>query len=108
MADIKVITDQDELDKLFEASHNEPVFIFKHSSTCGISLHVFEQVSEINGTINVVVVQDSRPLSDNIAERTGQRHQSPQAFVIRDGGVDYHATHYAIDANAIQQKLAVK
>lgn len=108
MAEVTVIRSQEELDKLFDASHDEPVFIFKHSSTCGISLHVFEQVSEINGNINVVVVQESRPLSDNIAERTGQRHQSPQAFVIKNGVVDYHATHYAIDAGAIQQKLTAK
>lgn len=107
MAEINVIRSQEELDGLFAASQENPVVIFKHSRTCGISLDIFEQVKNVDGTINVVVVQESRPLSDNIAERTGYRHHSPQAFVIKNGSVDYHATHYAIDPSDIQKKIGV-
>ncbi len=94
------------LDEVFTESHERPVVIFKHSNSCGISADLQSQLAAVNGEINVVVVQESRPLSDAIAERTGFRHQSPQAFVIRDGKAVYQASHYAIDPRAIQEYIA--
>ena len=95
----------EHLEALFERSFSSPVALLKHSNTCGISLHVYEQIAEVDGTINVVVVQNQRPISDAIAEKTGHRHQSPQAFVIKDGKAIYHATHYGIDAEKIDENL---
>jgi bacillithiol system protein YtxJ len=60
-------------------------------------------VSEIDGELNVVVIQDHRGLSSDVAVRTGYAHQSPQAFILVDGKPVYHATHYGIDPAAIQQ-----
>ncbi len=95
----------DRLDEVFTASHEHPVVIFKHSNSCGISADLHYQLSSVNGEINMVVVQESRALSDAIAERTGFRHQSPQAFVIKDGKPVYQASHYAIDPRAIQEHI---
>ena len=95
----------EQLDAIFDRSFTEPVAIIKHSNTCGISSHVIEMVGETNGTINIVVIQEHRPISNEIAERTGHRHQSPQAFVIRDGRAIYHATHYGIDPVKIEENL---
>lgn len=104
-ADLRTIDSLDELDRLFEDSHERPVFIFKHSSRCGISSHVLEMVSGIESEINLVVVQQARDISDAIAARTGFRHHSPQAFVIRGGKPAYHATHYAIDPERIAEEM---
>ncbi len=93
------------LDALFEKSNNYPVVLFKHSNTCGISAHVFEQISGVDVDVNVIVVQEHRSISNAIAERTGYRHQSPQAFVIKDGKAVYHATHYGISAEDIEAGL---
>lgn len=95
----------DALDALFEESHHSPVVLFKHSNTCGISAHVIEQVGDVEANVNVVVVQQQRALSNAIAERTGHRHQSPQAFVIKDGKAVYHATHYGISVDDIEAQL---
>ena len=95
----------EQLDKLFEKSHSAPVALLKHSNTCGISSHILELVAEVEGTVNVVVIQKHRPISDAIAEKTGHRHQSPQAFVIKDGKAIYHATHYGIDPIKITENL---
>ncbi|MEO7673158.1 MAG: bacillithiol system redox-active protein YtxJ [Pyrinomonadaceae bacterium] len=99
------INSLEALNTLFADSHHNPVVLFKHSNTCGISAHIIEQVGEVNGDVNVIVIQQHRDLSNAVAERTGHRHQSPQAFVIRDGKAVYHATHYGISAEGIEAGL---
>ena len=99
------IESREQLEGLFKSSSERPVAILKHSSTCGISAHIYETISEIDATVNVVVVQNHREISDEIVNLTGHRHQSPQAFVIKDGKAVYHATHYGIDPAKIEEAL---
>jgi bacillithiol system protein YtxJ len=105
MANFKSIKDETTLEDLFKESFERPVAIFKHSKSCGISSHVMEMVDEVGRDVHFVVVQDDRDLSNEIAERTGHMHQSPQVFVIRDGKPIYHATHYGIDPGALEKAL---
>ncbi|MBK7393208.1 MAG: bacillithiol system redox-active protein YtxJ [Chloracidobacterium sp.] len=95
----------EKLDALIAASNDRPVFIFKHSDTCGISAHILEQLNDIDGDINILVVQYDRDVSNAVAERLGVRHASPQAFVLKDGKPIYHATHYGIDPDEIAKYL---
>ena len=94
-----------KLDDVFSRSHGGPVVLFKHSNRCGISSHVLEMVEEVDGELNVVVIQENRDLSNEITARTGYTHQSPQVFVLKDGKPVYHATHYGIDPRRIRQVL---
>jgi len=105
MANFLPIKSKETLEELFKESAEKPVVIFKHSKLCGISSHVMEMVDEVGHEVHFVVVQDDRDISNEIAERTGRVHQSPQVFVIRDGKPIYHATHYGIDAAAIEKAL---
>jgi bacillithiol system protein YtxJ len=105
MANFLPIKTKETLESLFKASAEKPVVIFKHSSTCGISSHVMEMVDEVGRDVHFVVVQDDRDISNEIADRTGRVHQSPQIFVIRDGKPIYHASHYGIDPEAIKKAL---
>ena len=98
----------ESLDRVFEESHTRPVLLFKHCNSCGISAYVFEQLSAINGIINVVTVQQDRDISNTVAERLGIRHASPQAFVLFEGRPIYHATHYGIEPDKIENKLTNK
>ena len=43
-----------------------------------------------------------RPISNEIAEKTGVEHQSPQVIVLKNKEVIYQASHNGIDANEIQ------
>lgn len=95
----------DRLDEVFKESLVRPVVVFKHSNRCGISSHLFEEIHAVESDVNVVVVQESRDVSDAIAERTGFRHHSPQVFVLKNGRAVYHASHYAIDPSAINREL---
>jgi len=105
MAEINKVDSIEKLDALFDRSYREPVVIFKHSNSCGISSHVLEMASGIDGELNVIVIQENRPLSNEVAIRTGYSHQSPQVFVLVGGKSVYHATHYGIDPKAISEHL---
>ena len=103
MANFLPIKTKDTLESLFKESAEKPVVIFKHSKLCGISSHVMEMVDGVGRDVHFVVVQDDREISNEIADRTGRVHQSPQVFVIRDGKPIYHASHYGIDPAAIEK-----
>lgn len=101
------IHDAAELDAVFEKSNEQAVVLFKHSTTCPISAGVYQEISNADADINLIVVQRARDLSTAVAERTGVRHESPQAFVIKNGAVVYHASHYDVTAADIDSKLKV-
>ena len=95
----------DALDRLFAQSYVRPIVLLKHSMTCGISSGVYREVENVAGDVNVVVIQTHRHVSNEIAARTGLRHESPQAIVLRDGIPVYHASHYDIEAGHIEESL---
>lgn len=99
------IDSSEVLDAGFERSNSGPVVLLKHSSSCGISAHVKYLLESIDADIYVVTIQLHRPLSNEIAARTGRQHQSPQLFVIRNGEVIHHATHYGIDPSTVASFL---
>lgn len=99
------VSSGEELDELFEKSSEQPVFLFKHSLTCPISSGVFEIVSGIDADVYLVVVQHSRDIANEIAERTGIRHESPQAIILKRGKPVYYASHYDVTAQEIERIL---
>jgi bacillithiol system protein YtxJ len=93
------------LEELIAESHTRPIFVFKHSNSCGISHDVLTQMEALDHEVHVIVVQESRAISDAVANKLGTRHASPQAFVLKDGKPVYHATHYGIDPEKILEHL---
>jgi bacillithiol system protein YtxJ len=96
----------DQLDELFEVSKTKPITFFKHSITCPISANVFEEVANVDSTIFLIVVQDSRDISNAIARKTGIKHESPQAIVIKKGEPVFHASHYDITSSDLTATIA--
>lgn len=100
------ITETEELDAIFAESHEKPVVLYKHSLTCPISHAAYEEMSLLkNEPIRMVVVQDARAVSNEIAQRTGVRHESPQTIILRDGSVVWHASHYDITKSSVTRAL---
>jgi bacillithiol system protein YtxJ len=101
-----------ELDHALERSSHQPIVIFKHSPTCGISAQAFESISEWldrstpGAEFFVLPVQASRALSTELAKRFGIRHESPQALVIDHGAVVWHGSHYRASADSVRAALA--
>lgn len=100
------VKDATELDGLFNQSGEKPIILFKHSLTCPISHAAYEEMSLLkNEPISLVVVQDARGVSNAIAQRTGVKHESPQALIVRDGAVIWHASHYDVTKSAVLRAL---
>ncbi len=93
------------LEAVIESSKTNPAVLFKHSTSCPISHGVYRYVSEVDSEIYLVVVQRARDVSNAIAELTGIKHESPQAIVISNGGISYHASHYDVEAAEISRCL---
>jgi bacillithiol system protein YtxJ len=79
--------------------------LFKHSHRCGVSARAFAQYEQFlaaheidTGWINVV---DDREISLWVAEHSGIEHKSPQALLIRDGEVIWHASHFKITSESL-------
>lgn len=99
----------ESLDELFQKSHTQPVVLFKHSVSCPISAEVYREVAAaVEADVNLVVVQSARGVSNAIAERTGIRHESPQAIVLKDGKPVYHASHFDVTAEEVNAKLKMQ
>ncbi|MDQ3798508.1 MAG: bacillithiol system redox-active protein YtxJ [Acidobacteriota bacterium] len=104
-ANFTKVDSTEKLDELFQKSHEAPVLVFKHSTTCPISAAAYRQIEDIDGEVNIVIVQTARGVSNELANRTGIRHESPQAIVLKDGKPVYHAAHYSVQADEINGKL---
>lgn len=101
MANFTKLDSTEKLNELFQKSHEAPIVLFKHSTTCPISAAVYREISNVEADVNLVVVQTARAVSNEIASRTGIRHESPQAIVLKDGKPVYHASHYDVTAEEI-------
>jgi bacillithiol system protein YtxJ len=103
------VDDSGALEELFARSKSAPVVLFKHSTTCPISARAYSQMSQLDreriGEVALVVVQTARPVSDEIARRTGVSHASPQAFVLRDGKAVWDASHFDITVEAVESAV---
>src|SRR3954468_11269111 len=99
------INDRDALEQLLARSQSEPVILFKHSTTCPISASAYRQMSQVEEDVSLVVVQRARDVSNEIAARTGIRHESPQAIVLRNGEAVWTASHFDITSEAVERAL---
>ena len=93
-------------DALMERSQHEPVVIFKHSKTCGISALAYGRVTEndpeSDPPIYLLIVQTTRALSQHIANQLSIRHESPQVIVVYKKEPVFHTSHGSITLERIR------
>jgi bacillithiol system protein YtxJ len=99
------IAEVESFEELAKRSHDAPVVVFKHSTTCPISAAAFNELSQFDGDVALVEVQSARNLSKEIEQRTGVVHESPQVLVLRKGRVVWEASHWRVKAEAVQQAV---
>lgn len=101
---MKEIQSIEEWKAVHEQSKSTPVFVIKHSSTCPISAAGYRAFEAFRTSIPkyVVIVQRSRPVSNEIERDLGIRHESPQLFLLNEGQVSWHGSHYEISEMTIQ------
>ncbi|HYJ89788.1 MAG TPA: bacillithiol system redox-active protein YtxJ [Pyrinomonadaceae bacterium] len=97
-----------KLEAAIEESRFRPVLLFKHSTSCGISSGVFRDVSLADADINLIIVQTDRHISNEVERRMGIKHESPQAIIVKDGEAVYHASHYDITVEDINEHMSTR
>jgi len=99
------ITSKDELEQLLSNSNNKPVVVFKHSTSCPISSRAYREMEQLDGDVGLVVIQSARDISRELELVTGVRHESPQVIVLRDGKAVWTASHFDVQAGAVEKAL---
>jgi bacillithiol system protein YtxJ len=94
-----------------DASEDGPVVVFKHSSVCPTSARANGEMSELAESLPEdvpvyrVIVQESRDVSDAIAEELGIRHESPQVIVLKDRTPVFDTSHHRVKADRVKDAL---
>jgi bacillithiol system protein YtxJ len=106
------LTQPEQLVDIVRESEEQTVLIFKHSTSCSISAAAksrLERQWADAGLSNVKLyyldLLRFRPISNEIAEKFGVRHESPQLLLIKQGECRYDASHMGIRLSDVQSQL---
>ncbi len=90
-------------------SEKQPVLVFKHSSACPVSAKADTEMQTVaedtSLSVYKLVVQESRALSDEIAEALDVRHETPQAIVLDEQRPVFEASHFDVTADAVREAV---
>ena len=105
--EIKKLTSIDEMNQFVQQSGKH--LLFKHSTTCPISAQAHEEfqafVKDTNTSAAIVLVIEDRPVSNQIAEQFGIKHESPQIFLLEDGQVRWNTSHWKITRETLKEAV---
>ena len=108
----KLLNDPAGLDEIYQRSHQVPVLIYKHSTRCSISDMVLgrlerswnpEEVSELEVYFLDLIAY--RQISNEVADRFGVYHESPQILLLVGGKCVFDTSHMGISFSAIKEAL---
>lgn len=84
-------------------------YIFKHSSSCPISAMAYDVVAAVENSLDLpvylLIVQDDRASSIEVAQHFGIRHESPQLILVSQGEIIWDASHGSITPTSIRLGL---
>ena len=107
--DWNYLESMEDLDNAEQISQEKTVILFKHSTRCSISRFVLKQFENTYNipadkmAIYFLDLIEYRPISNEIANRFGVTHQSPQLIVLKDGKAVFDSSHESIDAAVLER-----
>jgi len=105
------LNSSEELEQLIDKSHATPAVIYKHSSRCGTSFFVRKRLEHdwnfADDEVDIYFLDliSNREVSDEVAQRFGVRHESPQIIVISHGESIFDTSHGGVSVKAIKKAL---
>lgn len=104
------LTNEDQLEVIKEESAQQPILIFKHSTTCSISAMALSRMernwSDTPGIKPYYLdLLANRGLSNKVASEFNISHQSPQVLLIQNGTCVYDNSHMGISFQALTQAV---
>ncbi|MFT4970237.1 MAG: bacillithiol system protein YtxJ [Chitinophagales bacterium] len=107
----KILSSVEQLEQIEADSHERPVALFKHSTSCGISLHSkhnLESAWDINEKdldFYYLDLLNHRDISNEIAQRYNVVHQSPQVVLLKEGKAIFDTSHNAISVEVLKKHM---
>ena len=105
------LTNIDQIKQIRSLSKSETVFIFKHSTRCGISKMVIKRFENMfdesmsNDKVYYLDLLNYRDISNEIAVSFEVIHQSPQLLIIKNEVSVFNASHQDITSVKLQDYL---
>ena len=108
MSNVTELKSIESIEQLFQ----EPLAVLlKHSTRCPVSFSAknkfdaFVSSCKQANTFYLVDVIAQRNVSNEIAEKSGIMHKSPQALIFVNGTVVWNESHYAITVEALNEAV---
>ena len=101
----------DQIKQIRSLSKSETVFIFKHSTRCGISKMVIKRFENMfdesmsNVKVYYLDILNYRDVSDKVGVTFNVIHQSPQLLIIKNEVSVFNASHQDITSIKLQDHL---
>jgi len=99
----KELTTKEEWTAARNSSKDKTVVVLKHSTTCPVSANALREFEsyladkpEPDADYYLVKVIESRPVSNQIAEDTGIKHESPQIICLKKQQPYWSASHWSV------------
>ncbi|WP_434750328.1 bacillithiol system redox-active protein YtxJ [Paenibacillus amylolyticus] len=113
MADMTKMTSIEQLNSAVQATEDQPLLLFKHSTRCPISAHAYQEMNDYlhnspdeSVKYGIIYVVEDRPVSNEAAERLGVKHESPQVILIKKGMPVWHTSHSEITSGTLASTLS--
>ena len=104
------LTQSEQLTDIVRESFEQPVIIFKHSTTCSISAMAKSKVERqwadaglSTAKIYYLDLLRFRPISQEIAQKFNVHHESPQLLLIQNGECTLDSSHMAIKLSEVKE-----
>lgn len=101
-----------ELDDVISASGEKSQVIFKHSNSCGVSFFAKKNLDSMTpeetseADLYMIDVLRNRDVSYYLADKFQIRHESPQAFVIKNKKVVWSGSHNSVTSENLLKAIA--
>ena len=111
MAEFKEITCSQDLGEVLDESCQRKIILFKHSTTCPISARAWREVQDFikesssEVLVAMIKVIECRPVCSQVTADLGVTHQSPQALLLSNRKVLWHASHQTVTRENIKKAL---
>ena len=103
------LTNEADWTDAWSRSEEQPVLLFKHSAACPVSgsadqeMHALAENEDL--PVYKLVVQESRALSDEIADTLGVQHETPQAILLENREPVFNASHFDVTTETLREAL---
>src|SRR5688572_13068451 len=97
------ISDEDDLARWLRRPGLQLLLL--HDPGCPISAFAYWEVAQVGGEAGLADVRAAPTLATAVERRTGVRHESPQAIVVRDGRPIWSASHFGVTSEAVNEAM---